>query len=121
MARRRQKILVTVTIRTCKLFFRLQPLFFALIFFTKVKNIFLSTTSATSQSVSFGIYFSIPLFNCFLSADSSSSCGIFGYRSATSTVHKIILPINFGKERSLFKKSFVSLIYNFTACVKGCR
>ena len=32
-----------------------------------------------------------------------------------------MLPSNFGKEQSLFKESLVSLIYDFTACVKGCR
>ena len=38
-----------------------------------------------------------------------------------STVHKIMLPGNFGKEWSLFKKSLVSLKYDFTAWAKGCR
>ena len=32
-----------------------------------------------------------------------------------------MLPGNFSKEPSLFKKSLVSFIYNFTDCAKGCR
>ena len=32
-----------------------------------------------------------------------------------------MLPGNFGKEWSLFKKSLVSLKYDFTAWAKGCR
>ena len=32
-----------------------------------------------------------------------------------------MLPGNFGKERNLFKKSLVSLIYDFTVCAKDCR
>ena len=39
----------------------------------------------------------------------------------TSTMHKIILPGNFGKERRLFKQSSVSLIQDFTPYAKGCR
>ena len=58
----------------------------------------LSTTSARSQSVSLEIYFSIRLSNRFLSADSPSLFGIIGYRLTTSTVDKITVPGNFGKE-----------------------
>ena len=46
---------------------------------------------------------------------------LFGYRPTTSTMYKIILSGNFGKEPSLFKKSSVSLIYNLTTCAKDCR
>ena len=79
------------------------------------------STCARSQSVSPEICFSIRLSKRFLSRDRPSSCGIFGYKPMTSTVHKIILPINFGKERSLLKKTLVFLIYNFIVCAKGCR
>ena len=104
-----------------QILFRLQSLFFPLMSLPNLKILFLSTTSARSQSVSLEIYFSIWLSNHFLSADMPSSCGIFGYRPTASTVHKIMLLDNFDKEQSLFKNSFVSLIYDFTACAKGCR
>ena len=47
-------------------------------FLPNLKILFLSTTSARSQSVSLEIYFSIRLSNRFLRADRPSSCGIFG-------------------------------------------
>ena len=108
-------------IRKCK--FRSDcSLFFCFnVFLSNLKILFLSITSARSQNVSLELYYSIRLSNRFLSAGRPSSCEIFGYRPTTSTVHKIILSGNFGKERSLFKKSFVSLIYDLTTCAKGCR
>ena len=93
-----------VEYKEVQILFWLQSLFFALEFLPNLKKFFWSTTFARSQSVSLEIYFSIRLSNRFLSADRPSSCGIFGYRPTTSAVHKIMLPGNFGKERSLFKK-----------------
>ena len=82
------------------------PLFCLKIFLLNLKILFFSTTSARSQSVSVEIYFSFQLSNLFLRADRPSSCGILGYNPKTSPVHKMISLGDFGKERSLFKKSF---------------
>ena len=109
------------TIRRCNFRSNCSPFFCFNVFSPNFEILFLITTSARSQSVSLEIYVSIRLSNGFLSAQRPSSCGIFGYRPATSTVHKILLSGNSGKERSLFKKSFVSLIYDLTACAVNIR
>ena len=57
------------------------PLFYFNVFLPNLKILFLSTTSARSQSVSLEIYFSIRLSNRFLSVDRPSSCGVFEYRT----------------------------------------
>ena len=90
-------------------------------FLTKFKEIVFKYNFCYITEWSLEIYFSIRLSNDFLGVDRPSPCEIFGYRPTTFTVHKIILSGNFGKERSLFKKSFVSLIYDLTACAKVCR
>ena len=88
-----------------------------------LKILFLSTTSARSQSGSVEIYFYFRLPNLFLNAGRSPSFWVLGYNPTThsTSVNKIIPLGNFCREQRLFKKSFVFLLYNFTACDKGSR
>ena len=84
--------------------FRWHSVFFILMFFflPNFKMLLLGTTSARSKSVSLEIYSYVQ--------SGLASCEISGYRPTTFSVHKTILSGKFGKERSLFKKSFVFLI-----------
>ena len=73
-------------------------------FSLKVKILLLITTSASSTSGEVVISFSCLKSSHLRRADRPSSCGILGYTSATSTVHKIRSSGKFGKARSFFLK-----------------
>ena len=88
-------------------------------FFLPNLKMFLSATCTRSQSISLEIYFSIRLSYRFLCGDRPSLCEILGHRPMTFAAYEIILPSNIGKEWSLFKKSFLFLIYKFTVSSKG--
>ena len=91
------------------------PRFCLSVFFPNVDMLFFNTTSAKSILVSVETYFSFQLSIRFLNTDRPSSCGMFGYNPTTSIVHKIMPSGNFDRERSFFRNSLVSLIYDFTA------
>ena len=74
-------------------------LFYFNVVLPNFKKLFLSLTSDRSKSVSLEVNFSIRLSNGFLSGDRPSSCGIFGYKPAASTVHEIILSGEVERER----------------------
>ena len=57
----------------------------------------------------------------FLRASSPSSWGILGYRTTTSIVHKIECWGKSERSLSFFRKSLVSLIYDFRILAKGCK
>ena len=86
------------------------PHFCLSIFFPKVNMLAFNTTSATSVMVPVETYSSFQLSSRFLNADRPSSCGMFEYNPTTSIVHKIMGSGNFGRERSFFRNSLVSLI-----------
>ena len=60
--------------------------------------------------VSAETHFPFRVSSRFLNADKPSSCGMFGYNPTRSIVHKIMPSGNFGRERSFFTNSLVSLI-----------
>ena len=86
------------------------PRFYLSVFFPNVNTLFFNTTSAKSIMVSVETYFSFRVSSLFLNADRPSSCGMFGYNPTTSIVHKIMSSGNFGRERSFFRNSLVSLL-----------
>ena len=79
-------------------------------FHLKVKILFLRTTTASSTSVEVVTSFSCLKSSYLRSANRPSSCGMLGYKPTTSTVHKIISSVKFGKEQSFFKTSLLSCI-----------
>ena len=95
------------------------PCFNSSVFFTNVSVLFFKTTFAKSITVSFEIYFLFRFSSHFVNADilfmQTCSCGMFGYNPRASIVHKLMPSFNFGRERSFFRNSLVSLIYDFTA------
>ena len=80
------------------------------IFFPNVNMLIFNTTFAKSIMVSVETYFSFQLSSRFSNADRPSSCGMFAYNPTISIVHRIMRSGNFGRERSFFKNSLVSLI-----------
>ena len=80
------------------------------VFFPNVNMLFFNTTSAISIIVSVEAHFSFRVSSHFLNEDKPSSCGMFGYNPTTSIVHKIMPSGNFGRERSFFRNSLVSLL-----------
>ena len=74
-------------------------LFYFNVVLPNFKKLFLSLTSDRSKSVSLEVNFSIRLSNGFLSGDRPSTCGIFGYKPAASTVHEIVLSGEVKRER----------------------
>ena len=86
------------------------PRFCLSVFFPNVNMLFFNTTSAKSIMVSVETYFSFRVSSHFLKADTPSSYDRFGYNPRTSIVHKIMSSGNFGRERSFFRNSLVSLI-----------
>ena len=80
------------------------------VFLPKVKALFFSTTSASSTSVEVLTFLSLLNSNILCRPDRPSSCGVLGYKPATSTEHKIISLGKSVKERSFFKKSLVSFM-----------
>ena len=86
------------------------PRFCLSIFFPNVNMLIFNTTSAKYIMVSVETYFSFQLSSRFSNADRLSSFGMFAYNPAISIVHRIMRSGNFGRERSFFKNSLVSLI-----------
>ena len=86
------------------------PRFCLSVIFPNVNMLFFNTTSAKSIIVSIETYFSFRVSNLFLNADRPSPCDMFGYNPTTSIVPKIMPSGNFGRERSFFRNSLVSLI-----------
>ena len=85
------------------------PRFCFKVFSLKVKILFLTTTSAGSTSVEVVTSFSCLKSSRLRRADRPSSCGMLGYKPATSAMHRIISSGKF-EERSFFRKSLVSLL-----------